>query len=121
MDLRQFSKLNRERSEATDGFNHRLDAWTTAEWFTAVMGELGEAANVAKKLLRVRDGLPGNTETPDELRVKLVRELADTLIYLDLLTQSLGFTLSDIVPAVFDAKSAKIGYSKRLEGAGDVG
>ena len=81
------------------------------------MGELGEAANVAKKLNRVRDGIPGNEETPDQLREELQNELADTFIYLDLLAQSVGVDLSEAVPRVFDAKSEKIGYPQRVAGA----
>lgn len=112
MDLRQFSLANRERCEAASGFNHQLHSWSTSDWFTAVVGELGEAANVAKKLNRVRDGITGNDESPDELRLNLGRELADTFIYLDLLAQSVGVNLSDVVPSVFNAKSEKIGYGK---------
>ena len=114
MDHREFSRLNRERSESIIGFNHALSSWSTSDWFVAVLGELGEAANVAKKLNRVRDGITGNDETADELRTKLGYELADTFIYLDLLAQSVGVQLSDVVPIVFDTKSKKIGYEKRI-------
>ena len=48
---------------------------------TATMGELGEAANILKKLNRVRDGIPGNTMTPEHLRSELADELADVAIY----------------------------------------
>lgn len=112
LTLFTFSVINRDRCESEQGFNHKLNSWTTSDWFTAVMGELGEAANIAKKLNRVRDGIPGNDETPEELQKKLQSELADTFIYLDLICQSLGFKLCDIVPDVFNAKSEKIGYKK---------
>jgi NTP pyrophosphatase (non-canonical NTP hydrolase) len=114
MNLQEFSRINRERCEAANGFNHALQSWSTSDWFTATMGELGEAANVAKKLNRVRDGITGNDETPEELRVKLGRELADTFIYLDLLAQSVGIDLSEAVAETFDAKSEKLGYAPRL-------
>lgn len=114
MDLREFSRVNLERCESPNGFGHALDSWTTSDWFTATVGELGEAANIAKKLNRVRDGITGNDETPEELRQQLGRELADTFIYLDLLAQSCGVNLSDVVPDVFDAKSEKIGYAERI-------
>ena len=81
MNLEEFSRINRERCESADGFNHKLSDWSLSDWMTAIMGELGEAANIAKKLNRVRDGIPGNKETPDELRLKLSRELADVFIY----------------------------------------
>lgn len=105
-----FSERNRRRCESPHGFNHKLGDWNTSDWMTAVFGEIGEAANVVKKLNRVRDGIPGNKETPDELRRKLGRELADTFIYLDLVFQSLGLSIGDEVVAVFEAKSKEIGY-----------
>jgi len=54
MDIREFSKANRKRSESPEGFNHKLCEWSTSDWFMALTGELGEAANVAKKLNRRR-------------------------------------------------------------------
>jgi NTP pyrophosphatase (non-canonical NTP hydrolase) len=117
MTFAQFSKENRVRSESALGFNHRLDQWSTSDWFLAALGELGEAANVAKKLNRVRDGIPGNKEQPGELHTKLEHELADTFIYLDLLAQANGIDLGAVVARVFDAKSAEIGYPFKLNGA----
>jgi NTP pyrophosphatase (non-canonical NTP hydrolase) len=108
--FQQFSAANRERCESPRGFNHALQSWSTSDWFTAIMGELGEAANVAKKLNRVRDGIPGNKESEAALRDKLRRELADTFVYLDLLCQALGFNIGDAAVDVFNAKSAEIGY-----------
>lgn len=110
MDMQEFSAINRSRCESPVGFDHSLDSWSTSDWFTAVMGELGEAANVAKKLNRVRDGIKGNSETPDELREKLASEIADTFIYLDLLAQSLGIDLATAVLDTFNAKSKQIGF-----------
>jgi NTP pyrophosphatase (non-canonical NTP hydrolase) len=115
MDLKKFSLANRARSESPDGFNHKLDSWSLSDWITATLGELGEAANVAKKLNRVRDGIPGNSETEGELRQKLARELADTFIYLDLLCQSEGIDLGATVVSVFNAKSEQIGSPIRYE------
>lgn len=104
-----FSIVNRMRSEHPTGFNHPLESWSLSDWMTAVMGELGEAANVAKKLNRCRDGINGNDETEAELREKFRREIADTAIYLDLIAQRAGFDLGDAVRETFNAKSRKIG------------
>jgi NTP pyrophosphatase (non-canonical NTP hydrolase) len=81
---------------------------------TATMGELGEAANVVKKLNRVRDGVPGNKQTADQLRDQLRKEMGDVFVYLDLMAQSLGFSIADAAAEVFNAKSAEIGYPKQL-------
>ena len=110
MTFDEFSDMNRRRCEAPDGFGHALGSWSLSDWFTALVGELGEAANVAKKLNRVRDGVRGNKETEGELKDKLKGELADTFIYLDLLCQSQGFRIGDVVKGTFDAKSEQIGY-----------
>ncbi len=114
MTFDEFSQANRERCERADGFNHKLDDWSLSDWVTAVTGELGEAANVVKKLNRVRDGIPGNAETRDELERQLRRELADTFIYLDLFFQRLGTTLGREVGDVWNVKSKQIGYQERL-------
>ncbi len=110
-DWRAFSLTNRTRCESPSGFNHPLSSWSLSDWFTATMGELGEAANIAKKLNRVRDGIPGNKQTPEELFVCLASELADTFIYLDLLAQSAGIDLPTAVVTTFEAKSKEIGYA----------
>jgi NTP pyrophosphatase (non-canonical NTP hydrolase) len=105
-----FSFCNRLRCEAANGFNHKLEAWSNSDWFTAILGELGEAANVAKKLNRIRDGIPGNKETEQELRDKLRQELGDVFVYLDLLAQRNGFLIGDAALEVFRKKSKEIGY-----------
>lgn len=113
MTFELFSAMNKTRCESPLGFNKRLGDWTLSDWMVATLGELGEAANVAKKLNRVRDGTPGNTETEEELRSKLADELADTFIYLDLLVQSQGLGLEEIVKAKFNKTSEKINYPGR--------
>ena len=110
MNFDSFSYINRVRCESPKGFNHRLDSWSTSDWFTAILGELGEAANVAKKLNRVRDGIRGNKETEQQLKAKLRQELGDTFVYLDLLAQSLGFQIGDAAMEVFNSKSKELGY-----------
>lgn len=114
MDLRVFSLVNRSRCEDGDGFNHSLQSWSLSDWVTAAVGELGEAANVVKKLNRLRDGVPGNKVSPDVLREQLRREVADTFIYLDLLSQAAGFDLADAVRDTFNAKSRELGAPHRI-------
>lgn len=117
LTFRGFSCENLKRCEAPRGFNHELSSWDTSDWFLAVLGELGEAANIAKKLNRVRDGIRGNKETEAALRVKLRGEIADAFIYLDLLSQHEGIDLGAAVRETFDAKSREIGYTADLPAA----
>jgi NTP pyrophosphatase (non-canonical NTP hydrolase) len=108
ISFEQFSQINRGRCESPQGFNHKLSDWSTSDWFVALMGELGEAANVAKKLNRVRDGIPGNKEDAQQLHENLRKELGDAFIYLDLLCQSQGFSIFEAAIEVFNAKSDEI-------------
>ena len=112
MDMRAFSKRNKLRCESSTGFNHSLSSWSASDWMTAMVGEVGEAANVVKKLNRVRDGIPGNVETPQALTSQLGEELADVYIYLDLLCQSIGVNLADEIEEKFQKTSRKIGYQE---------
>jgi NTP pyrophosphatase (non-canonical NTP hydrolase) len=114
MTFGEFSQANRERCESPHGFNHRLDGWSLSDWLTALAGEVGEAANVIKKLNRYRDGVPGNKQSEAELREQLRKELGDVFVYLDLLCQSCGFSVADAAAEVFNAKSKEIGYGKVL-------
>jgi len=112
----KFSERNRRRCEAATGFNHQLQSWSLSDWMTATLGELGEAANVVKKLNRVRDGIPGNSELSTlDLRCMLADELADAAIYLDLLAQAAGFDLQTIIEQKFAKTSKKIGYVEPVE------
>jgi NTP pyrophosphatase (non-canonical NTP hydrolase) len=113
MTFQRFSALNAARCR--DGFNHKLADWSASDWMTATMGELGEAANIVKKLNRVRDGINGNKEAEDALRTKLASEIADTFIYLDLMAQALGIDLESAVTRTFDAKSREIGYQHLID------
>jgi len=114
MNLKNFSHVNRLRCEHPEGFNHNLNDWSLSDWFTAMLGEFGEAANVAKKLNRFRDGIRGNKETKEQLQEQLEDELADVFIYLDLLAQRSGFDLSDAVVRVFNRKSDSLGCQIKL-------
>ena len=116
----KFSERNRKRCEAPNGFNHQLHSWSLSDWMTSTMGELGEAANIVKKLNRVRDDIRGNiiSETPEHLRTMLGEEIADVAIYLDLMAQAAGFDLEEIRDKKFAKTSLKIGY---VEEAGNGG
>jgi len=107
-----FSARNLKRCESPEGFNHPLNSWSLSDWMTAFVGEVGEAANVIKKLNRVRDGIPGNKETPEQLRNNLAEELADAYIYLDLLCQAAEINLESAVEQKFFDTSIRIGYEK---------
>lgn len=82
--------------------------WNSSDWMTATMGELGEAANFIKKLNRWRDGVQTEDDPPpDELLAAAAIELADTVIYLDLLAEHLEIDLAAEIVKKFNAVSRK--------------
>ena len=107
-----FSAINRERCESPNGFNHKLEYWSLSDWMVALLGELGEAANIVKKLNRIRDGIPNTKgETRDSLRAELQQELADADIYLDLVYQRAGINRTVAVMGKFNDTSNVRGLS----------
>lgn len=114
MNFETLRTENLKRYEAPNGFNHKIGNWSISDWLIGAVGELGESCNIAKKLNRVRDGIRGNKETPQELEDKFRKEIGDVLIYLDLIATSRGFRLEDAAREVFNAKSEEIGYPGRL-------
>lgn len=103
------------------------DAWTGADWSNAMQGESGEAGNVVKKLRRIETGTAGQEGEADRepLILKLADEIADTIIYADLLAAFYGINVADAVVRKFNAVSVRQGFPERLSapapGDGHVG
>ncbi len=76
--------------------------WSPASWLQAVVGELGEYANLRKKVER-------GDMTMKEARPALADELADVVIYLDILASQLGIDLGDAVMEKWNRTSVKVG------------
>lgn len=100
------SRLRKTSVERCEESYFPLDHWSVLEWAGAAAGECGEAANVAKKIRR--DG-PSR-----ERKLDLADEIADTIIYLDLLAASEGINLENAIINKFNKTSMKIGSSKTL-------
>jgi NTP pyrophosphatase (non-canonical NTP hydrolase) len=109
----EVSQVNRERCKR---WHEDGEAWTGADWATALGGETGEALNVVKKIRRVETGLgPGMNDPPEhELRSMLADELADTFLYLDLLADFYGVDLPAAIVAKFNRVSERQGFPERL-------
>ena len=59
--------------------------WDARHWLNAVLGEVGEVANVVKKLHRHEIGTPGALDAPyEDLLDHLADELVDVICYGDL-------------------------------------
>ncbi|TAL45479.1 MAG: hypothetical protein EPN91_02375 [Salinibacterium sp.] len=100
-----------------EGYRKQLSDWTLLEWAGAAAGEMGEAANIAKKLRRIDGGFPGNAGEPSrELLVReLGREIADVVVYLDLLAAAAGLPdLGVLTASKWNEISERIGSPLRL-------
>lgn len=75
--------------------------WSKAEWLQAVLGELGELANLMKK---VRRGDLTEADAHAEIR----KEIADVQIYLDLLALQYGIDLGNAVADKFNEVSRRV-------------
>lgn len=98
-----------------DAFNAICD-WSPTDWACAMAGECGEACNEIKKLRRL-DGADSDSDTPqkrEEIRVKVGAELADIIIYADLLAKRLDLDLGQCVVDKFNEVSERRGSSVRL-------
>ena len=97
-----------------------LRDWSLLEWAGAMCGEAGEAANVAKKLLRVELNLGGNIASErietdvEKLRDLLAKEIADTILYALLLASFAGIDAEVAVCETFNKKSEALGFHQRL-------
>lgn len=90
-----------------------LDDWSVLEWAGAMCGEAGETANVAKKLHRERTDAKGLNH-PANLKAALAKEIADTIIYLDLLAAKEGIDVRRAIAETFNAKSEEYDFPERL-------
>lgn len=82
--------------------------WSLSDWSNAVTGELGEAANIIKKIRRGDLSLA-------EARVDLAKELADVQIYLDILAFRAGVDLGQATVNKFNEVSDRVGAPVYLE------
>ncbi len=80
------------------------DDWDSSDWMLALMGELGEAANMLKKRLRE------DKEAPELQEVGY--ELADAVTYIDLLATHLGLNLGELVREKYNIISKRVGYDE---------
>ncbi len=88
-----------------EGFGKEIKDWNSAQWACAAGGEMGELQNLIKKEFR-GDSIP-------ELDRKIGQEIADVVIYLDLLAASRGLDLGQIVRDKFNEVSMRVN-SKRF-------
>lgn len=82
--------------------------WSPGEWICAVTGELGELANLIKKVKR-------GDLTMEEARTAISKEIADVVIYLDILALQCGVHMGAAVIDKFNEVSKRVGSTIRIE------
>lgn len=85
--------------------------WSPAQWLQALVGELGEYANIMKKVER-------GDLTKEEAAPLIADELADVQTYLDILAYQVGVDLGEATRAKFNRVSIRVRSRVRL-GADD--
>lgn len=86
--------------------------WSLPEWCNAVTGELGELANLLKKVQR-------GDFTLEEARPSIAKELADVVTYLDILAFRAGVDLGEATAEKWNEVSKRVGVNLRINERSD--
>jgi len=107
--LKELKKVNEKRS--IEGFGMTLNAWSLPEWGNAAAGEVGEMCNIIKKIKR------GDFATePERGKRYLAKEMADIVIYLDLIAAREQIDLGEAIVSKFNEVSDRVGCSIKIGG-----
>ena len=95
---------------------HPLHHWSPTDWACAMAGEAGEVCNAVKKLRRLADGTntAKDPQNESDCLKAIGKELADTIIYCDLLAARLGLDLSFEIESKFNEVSRRMNSAVRL-------
>lgn len=106
---------------------HNADGsdWSLSQWSNAVLGELGELANLIKKVERKDFSLDDVYTDPKTNEVMTFREYmgkeaADVACYLDILSFRLGVDLGVAVRKKFNEISERVGVDVHIDESGSV-
>ena len=101
----QLRAVNSARDAYLCQQNEQWANWSPLEWAGAMCGEAGEAANFCKKLRR-GEAVP---------LAKIAEELADTVLYADLLAEALNLDLGQAIQQKFNVVSKRYGVEHLFE------
>lgn len=103
-------------AQLRDANSRRQDEWEGGTPFSleylgnAMAGECGEACNVIKKIVRERLGARGSRARS----IDLANELADIIIYADLIARKESIDLGEAVRRKFNETSVRNGLSVKI-------
>lgn len=99
-----FSELRQANVLRCNASFFPIGQWGPTDWMCALAGEVGEAANLIKKMRR-----------GDDIRLDdIAMELADVVTYADLLAARLGIDLGEVVRRKFNIVSDRVKSEVRL-------
>ena len=113
LDLETLRKANIERCLKWNG-PKGVYAESLRDWALAMIGEAREVCNVVKKIGRAESGKVGNDVSYGKLKEKLADELADVVIYCDLLASRASINLSVAIAKKFNDVSRRNGFLDRI-------
>jgi len=93
----RFSELRLANVSRCEDVFHKLNEWSPTDWACAAAGEMGEVCNFIKKMRR------GDNVSIEDIE----SELADVVIYIDLLAARLGISLGNAVVRKFNEVSVQ--------------
>ena len=110
LDLQTLRQANVKRCEQSFG---SCREWSPADWSNAMAGEAGELLELLLPLIVKTNticNLTKKIQRGDEISLEEVgKEIADVVIYADLLSHNLGIELSDAIRKKFDEVSTHVG------------
>ena len=107
--LRALRAANQRRLHTSPYYSDKAAAgpeW----WALCAAGEMGETCDAVKKLVTNHKRDPLKRKTREDIG----EEIADTVIYLDLLAASLGLDMWTIIRNKFNAVSDRVGSDVKL-------
>lgn len=109
-NMRRVGQFKNAKGEPAHAMPDGSD-WSLNDWMAALAGEVGEAANILKKVRRGDLSL-------EEARLSLAREYADIVTYLDILAAQTGVDLGEATIQKFNEVSERVDCDVRLARSG---
>lgn len=111
-----FAKLRKVNTIRNDEVFNPCNNWSLMEWACAMAGEAGEVCGAIKKMRRMEEGT-NSAKDPNDLNVykrKVADEMADVIIYLDLMASKMDIDLGQAVVDKFNEVSDRMNAVTRI-------
>jgi len=115
----KFETLRKANIKRNDEVFSPCNNWSLMEWACAMAGEAGEVCGAIKKLRRLDEGTNSDKDSKDRdhYYVQVAHEMADVIIYLDLMADKMGIDLGEAVKQKFNQVSDRMKATVYIEDA----